>query len=100
MAAAETHGAAKLGDQVLAVLLGQLAPGWVVHRRCLVDVLFDLGQPAAVGLAGTLIEHGQATTREPAVVIEVVVGARAGGERSVVDGHEIQHVELAARFGE
>ena len=99
IAPAETHRAAELRDQVLAVALGQLASRGVVHHRRLVDVLLHLGEASPVGLAGTVVQYGQARGRQSAVVDDMR-RRRARAERPVLHGDEIEDVELAARLGE
>lgn len=81
----EPDGAAQLGDEVVAVALGQLGPCRIVAPERIVDVLVDLGQPPPVGLAGLVVQHRQTGTRGCEVVDGIDRGRRRRRQRPLLD---------------
>lgn len=81
----EPDGAAQLGDEVVAVALGQLGPCRIVAPERIVDVLVDLGQPPPVGLASLVVQHRQTGTRGCEVVAWIDRGRRRRRQRPLLD---------------
>ena len=61
--ASEPEGTGELGDEVVAVPLGELLTRQVGGRARLLEVLLDLAQAPAVGLTGLVVED-----RDPGLV--------------------------------
>ena len=86
IATTQADRARELSDQEVALGVGLRLPLGVLEGARLLDVVFDLGEAAAVGGLGPLVEH-------LARVAECHLLPRFSGD-------QVQHVELAARVGE
>ena len=85
IATTQADRAGELTDQEVALGVGLRLPPGVLEGTSLLDVVFDLGETAAVGGLGPLVE-------DLARVAEARPLSRPGGD-------QVQHVELAARVG-
>ena len=86
IATAQPDCARELSDQEVTLGVGLRLPHGVLERARLLDVVVDLGEAAAVGGLGALVEH---RTRVPE-------RRRLPG----LTGDQVQHVDLTARVGE
>jgi hypothetical protein len=86
IATTEADRACELSHQELTLGVRLRLPIGVLARPCLLDVLFDLGQPSAVSPLGPLVEH------LPSVAWCALLPCFSGGQ--------VQNVELAAGVGE
>src|SRR5699024_9320446 len=59
---AQPYGTSELGDEKVAVALGQLRPCRIVEPDGLLDVLLDLCETSSIGLPGLVVEHREAGT--------------------------------------
>ena len=97
----EADGAGELGDEVVAIVLGEFEPTEVVETGGLLDVLVDVervgvGRPRGPGRRGGEVRsrrrrRGRPRHRPPSAGTVAVPS---------LDGDEVEHVELATRFGE
>ena len=68
-----TDRARQFGDEVVAVVFGELDPAEIVHPGGIVDVVVDLGEPAPVGLACRIVDrwHAAAGGGDPTRILVV-----------------------------